>query len=155
MLLSRVRSVGSAATESLRALAVAARPITEDELTVCVGTGVDVAPALRELLDAHLVAPAADDRYRLRHALLEDTVAATLLASQRASLHAGIAAVLAARAGESPAEVATHWARAGNRVEEARWSVEAARHAEGVYAWPEASAVLATGVGPVVQPPPR
>jgi DNA-binding CsgD family transcriptional regulator len=101
---------------------------------------VDVAPALRELLDAHLVAPAGGDRYRLRHALLEDTVTATLLASQRALLHAGMATVLAARAGESPAEVAAHWASAGNRVEEARWSVVAAWHAEGVYAWPEAIA---------------
>ena len=48
--------------------------------------------------------------------------------------------MLAARGGESPAEVAAHWARAGNQVEEARWSVAAARHAEGVFAWREASA---------------
>ena len=52
-------------------------------------------------------------------------------ASQRAALHAAVAGVLAARGGESPAEIAAHWARAGDRVEEARWSVEAAGHAEG------------------------
>jgi DNA-binding CsgD family transcriptional regulator len=139
MLLSRVRSVGPAATAVAAALAVAARPLAEPELAACLGTSVDVALALRELLDAHLVAPAAEDRYRLRHALLEDTVSATLLASQRATLHAGVATVLAAREGESPAEVAAHWARAGNQAQEADWSVAAARHAESVFAWREAS----------------
>ena len=64
----------------------------------------------------------------------------TLLASHRAALHAGVARVLAARGDESPAEIAAHWSRAGNRGEEARWSVRAARHAEGVFAWREASA---------------
>ena len=101
---------------------------------------MDVAAGLRELLDAHLVEPAEHDRYRLRHALLEDTVRGTLLGSQRAVLHAGVAGVLAARAGEAPGEVAAHWGRAGRLVEEARWSVAAARHAEGLFAWREASA---------------
>ena len=99
MLLSRVRSVGPAATEVAAALAVAARPLAEPELATCVGPSVDMVLALRELLDAHLVAPAAEDRYRLRHALLEDTVSATLLASQRATLHSRVATVLAARGG--------------------------------------------------------
>jgi DNA-binding CsgD family transcriptional regulator len=76
----------------------------------------------------------------LRHALLEDTVRGTLLSSQRATLHSGVAAVLAARDGDAaPAEVAAHWGRAGNTVEEARWSVHAARHAERLFAWREAS----------------
>jgi DNA-binding CsgD family transcriptional regulator len=140
MLLSRVRSVGVAATQVASALAVAARPLAEAELNTCVGTDVDVELGLRELLDAHLVEPASEDRYRLRHALLEDTMRATLLASQQATLHAGVAGALAARAGEAPAEVAAHWSRAGNRVEEARWSVAAAQRAEAVYAWREASA---------------
>jgi hypothetical protein len=74
---------------------------------------VDVAVGLRTLLDAHLVAPAEHDEYRLRHALLEDTVRGTLLGSQRAVLHAGVAGVLAARAGEAPGEVLAHWRRAG------------------------------------------
>jgi DNA-binding CsgD family transcriptional regulator len=139
MLHTRVRSVGPGATEVAAVLAVAARPLGEPELAACVGTGVAVAPALRELVDAHLVEPAAEGRYRLRHALLEDTVRATLLASQRAALHAGVARLLVARGGESPGQVARHWARAGDPVEEARWSVAAARHAEGLFAWREAS----------------
>jgi DNA-binding CsgD family transcriptional regulator len=140
MLLGRIRSVSGPGADVAAALAVAARPLTEAELAACVGPGVDVAVGLRTLLDAHLVAPAEHDRYRLRHALLEDTVSGTLLGSQRAVLHAGVAGVLAARTGEAPGEVAAHWGRAGRRVEEASWSVAAARHAEGLFAWREASA---------------
>jgi DNA-binding CsgD family transcriptional regulator len=139
MLLARVRSVGAAASDVAAVLAVAARPLGERELTACVGTGGDVATGLRDLLDSHLAESAEQDRYRLRHALLEDAVRATLLASQRATLHAGVAAVLAARGGENPGEVAAHWSQAGNKVEEAHWSVRAARQAEGVFAWREAT----------------
>jgi hypothetical protein len=140
MLLQRVRSVSADGIEVAAALSVAARPLSESELAVCLGTGTRVPAGLRELLDAHLAEPAHQDRYRLRHALLEDTVRGTLLSSQRATLHSGVAAVLAARDGDAaPAEVAAHWARAGNMVEEARWSVDAARHAERVFAWREAS----------------
>jgi DNA-binding CsgD family transcriptional regulator len=140
MLLERVRSVSADGIEVAAALSVAARPLSKSELAVCVGTGARVAAGLRELLDAHLAEPAHQDRYRLRHALLEDTVRGTLLSSQRATLHAGVAEVLAARDGDAaPAEVAAHWGRAGNKVEEARWSVDAARHAERVFAWREAS----------------
>jgi hypothetical protein len=53
-------------------LAVAARPLAETELTVCTGQDVDVGAGLRELLGARLVAESEVDRYRLRHALLED-----------------------------------------------------------------------------------
>ncbi len=112
MLLARVRSVGAAASDVAAALAVAARPLGERELATCIGTGVDVAAGLRELLDNHLAEPAEKDRYRLRHALLEDAVRETLLASQRTTLHAGIGNVLAGRGGENPGEVAAHWAQA-------------------------------------------
>ena len=140
MLLGRVRSVSAAASDVSAVLAVAARPLGEPELAACVGTGVDVAVGLRDLLDTHLAESAEQDRYRLRHALLEDAVRDTLLASQRAALHAAVAGALAARGGENPGEVAAHWAQAGIKVEEAHWSVRAARHAEGVFAWGKASA---------------
>ena len=140
MLLARVRSVGRAATDVASVLAVAARPLAEPELELCTSADVDVAAGLRELLGCHLAEPADLDRYRLRHALLADTVRGTLLASHRVALHTGVARALAARGDESPAEIAAHWSRAGNHGEEARWSVRAARHAESVFAWREASA---------------
>ena len=136
---NRVRSVSGPASEVAAALAVAGRPLSEPELAACVG-GVDVAPAMRELVDARLVAAAEDGRYRLRHALLEDTVRSMLLASQRARLHAAAGAVLAARGTESPAEVAVHFARAGDQPREAHWSVAAARQAESMFAWSAAAA---------------
>ena len=135
---SRLRSVSGPASEVAAALAVAGRPLSEPELAACTG-GADVTPALRELVDARLVAAAEDGRYRLRHALLEDTVRSMLLASQRARLHAAAGTVLAARGTESPAEVALHFARAGDLPREAHWSVAAARQAEAMFAWSAAA----------------
>jgi DNA-binding CsgD family transcriptional regulator len=140
MLLGRIRSVSAAGAQVAAVLALAARPLAEPELAACVGTGVDAADGLRELLDSHLAEAAEQDRYQLRHALLAETVRGTLLASQRVLVHAEVAGVLAARGVEAPAEVAAHWRRGGDRIEEVRWSVAAARHAEGVFAWREASA---------------
>ncbi len=136
---NRMRSVSGPASEVAAALAVAGRPLSEPELAVCVGA-TDVAPALRELVDARLVAAAEDGRYRLRHALLEDTVRSMLLASQLARLHAAAGAVLAARGTESAAEVAVHFARAGDLSREADWSVAAARQSEAMFAWSAAVA---------------
>ena len=136
---NRLRSVSGPASEVAAALAVAGRPLSEPELAACIGAA-DVAPALRELVDARLVAAAEDGRYRLRHALLEDTVRSMLLASQRARLHAAAGAVLAARGTESAAEVAVHFARAGDLPREAHWSVAAARQAESMFAWSAAAA---------------
>ncbi len=140
MLLSRVRSMSVTEAEVAAVLAIAARPLTEAELAACLGSGVDVAAGLRQMLDSHLAEAASHDTYRLRHALLEDTVRATLLFSQEAALHARVAAALGTRGGEAAGEVAAHWGRAGRRVEEARWSVAAAGYAEGLFAWREASA---------------
>jgi DNA-binding CsgD family transcriptional regulator len=139
MLLGRIRSVSAAGAEVAAVLALAARPLAEPELAACVGTSLDAADGLRELLDSHLAEVAEQDRYQLRHALLADTVRGTMLASQRVLVHAQVAGVLADRGVEAPAEVAAHWSRAGHRVEEVRWSVAAARHAEGLFAWREAS----------------
>ena len=86
MLLRRVRAVSASASEVSAALAVAARPLTEDELVGCLGGHVDVAPDCRNCL--HPVSSRRpNDRFRLRHALLEDTVLSTLLASERVPLH--------------------------------------------------------------------
>jgi DNA-binding CsgD family transcriptional regulator len=141
MLLARVRSVSTDGAEVASVLAVAARPLTEAELRTCVDDTVDLATGVRELLDARLVEAAEREGYRLRHALLEDTVRETLLPSRRGALHARVAAALAGRTAEvAPAEIAAHWGRAGVRVEEARWSLVAARRAETLFAWREACA---------------
>jgi DNA-binding CsgD family transcriptional regulator len=138
MLLGRVRAVSATASDVSAALAVAARPLTEAELVGCVD--VDVTTGLRELVAVRLVEHAPQDRYRLRHALLEETVRSTLLTSLRVRLHRKVAGALAARSDEPPGEIAAHWARAGDAVEEARWSVAAARHADSLFAWHEAAA---------------
>ena len=75
MLLRRVRSVGTAATEVAAALAVAARPLDRG------GAGGlrrhrrrTLPPACASCSTPTSSNRPTDDRYRLRHALLEDTV---------------------------------------------------------------------------------
>ena len=118
----------------------------------CLGDPVAVAAGLDELLEARLVEATEDGRYRLRHALLEDTVRATLLPSRRASLHAAVAAVLAARRrggggrGRRPLGSGGRGHRGGDVVGRRRTSRrERVRLARG-------GRLVATGVGPVGLP---
>jgi hypothetical protein len=63
--------------------------------------------------------PAADGRYRLRHALVGEAVAADMLAADRRERHATVARGSAANAGsDGSGKVAEHWAAAGEVNEE-------------------------------------
>ena len=139
MLLGRVQSISPTAQEVAAALAIAARPLTEAELASCASEAAQVVQGLKELLDARLVDLSDGDRYRLKHALLEDAVRATLLASQRLALHGCVAQLLADRGDTPPGEISAHWQKAGKPAQEAVWSVAAARNAETVFAWQEAA----------------
>jgi hypothetical protein len=74
----------------LDALAVAARPLTEDLLCAVTGLAVTVVRrGLRELSAARLLADGASPGggHKLRHALLGEAVAGGLLPGERADLH--------------------------------------------------------------------
>jgi len=142
LLAARVDRCGGDARAALGGLAVAGRPLTEDQLCGVTGLGVDaVQRSLRELAAARLLADAtAGGTHRPRHALLAEAAAAGLLPGERAVLHERTAQTLGA-AGDPAlaAETAGHWAAAGRPAEELPARVTAAEAAERVFGYAEAA----------------
>jgi DNA-binding CsgD family transcriptional regulator/tetratricopeptide (TPR) repeat protein len=142
LLVARSARCSADARAVLIALAVAGRPLTED----MVGEITELDPgrvraAVRELMEARLLAAPADGGYQPRHALLAEAVAAELLPGERVSLHERVARALVAAGGESlAAEAAGHWAAAGRAGEELQARLTAARAAEQVFAYADAAA---------------
>ncbi len=141
LLAARVAGCGDAGRAVLAALAVARRPLTEEQLRGV--AELDVARiriGLRELAEARLIGETSMGGYRARHALLAEAVAAGLLAGERMVLHGRIAEAL--EAADEPAlaaEAAGHWAGAGCEAEELQARVKAAEAAERVFGYAEAA----------------
>ena len=142
LLAARASGCGPDARAVLAALAVAGWPLTEDQLSAMAGLGAEALRAgLQELAAARLLAEAEPDgRYRPRHALLAEAVAAGLLPGERLALHQRAAQALEASGEETlAAEAADHWAAAGRGTEELRARVRAGAAAERVFGYAEAA----------------
>ncbi len=147
LLIAKAETVGEDGWAVLTALAVAGRGLDETLLTSITGlTGRRLRTAVRELSEARLVDrpgvdhPGAEGRYRLRHALVGEAVAADMLTGDRRERHATVARVLTScAAAEGSGEVAEHWAAADELSEEMPWRLAAAAEAEHVYAYREAA----------------
>ena len=127
----------------LAALAVAGCPLTEDQLSGVAGLGPQALRAgLQGLAAARLLNETEPDgRYRARHALLAEAVAAGLLPGERLALHERTARALEASGEEGlAAEAADHWAAAGRVGEELRARITAGQAAERVFGYAEAAA---------------
>jgi DNA-binding CsgD family transcriptional regulator len=143
LLAARTGGGGPDARAALAALAVAGRPLTEGQLRDVAGLGAEaLRDGLHELADARLLGETAGGgRYRVRHALLAESVAAGLLPGERMVLHERMARALAAPGEEGlAAEAADHWAAIGNDAEERRARLTAAAAAERVFGFAEAAA---------------
>jgi DNA-binding NarL/FixJ family response regulator len=142
LLVAQADTVGDDSRRLLEALAIAGRELDEALLASITDlAGARLAAAVRELTSARLIDPAGTDgRYRLRHALVGEAVAAVMLVGERRERHAVVARALSTSAGaERSAEVAEHWAAADDAGEEMPWRQMAAREAERVYAHREAA----------------
>ena len=141
LLRSRAAATTPAAHEILRVLAVAGRPLSDDELATVTGQGADrVRGALRELVGAALARLTADGLCTLRHALLGEAIEAALFAGERAELHAAVAGLLMDRADPSlAAEAAHHLRLAGREREELPVRITAAEYCDQVRGYAEAS----------------
>ena len=137
LLRARAAMVGPEPRMVLEVLAVAARPLSEQELSEVTGQDVPVVRhCLRSLRAAQLARPEGPSGFVARHALLAEAVAAALLPGERSDLHAAVAAVLAERHDSGlAAEVARHWSSADRPRQELPMRVEAAEYAESVYAF--------------------
>jgi DNA-binding CsgD family transcriptional regulator/tetratricopeptide (TPR) repeat protein len=143
LLVARAGRCGGDGRAVLAALAVAGRPLAEDQLCGVSGLGAEAARrGLRQLAEARLLAEAAGPGgHRPRHALLAEAVAADMLPGERVALHERTARLLEAAGDDSlAAEAASHWAAAGRGAEELPARVAAAGAAERVFGYAEAAA---------------
>jgi len=141
LLIARVGGCGDDASSALAALAVAGRPLSEEQLRAVSGLSAAALPgAIRELATTRLLSDdTGDERYRARHALLGEAVAAALLQGERLMLHERTARVLQADGETLAAEAADHWAAAGQPAAELPARVTAAEAAERVFGYAEAA----------------
>jgi DNA-binding CsgD family transcriptional regulator/transcriptional regulator with XRE-family HTH domain len=143
LLAARAARCAGDAEVVLAALAVAGRPLGEDQIGAVSGLGAEaVRRGLRQLAEARLLAEdTADEGHRPRHALLAEAVAAGLLPGERVMLHERTARALAG-AGDLAlaAEVAGHWQAAARPGEELPARVAAAQAAERLFGYAEAAA---------------
>ena len=141
LLRSRAAATTPSAHDVLRVLAVAGRPLSDDELTTVTGHDADrVRDALRELVGAALARLTGDGLCTLRHALLGEAIEAAMFAGERAELHAAVAGLLLDRADSSlAAEAAHHLRRAGREREELLVRIAAAEYCDQVKGYAEAS----------------
>jgi tetratricopeptide (TPR) repeat protein len=143
LLVARAGRCGEDGRAVLAALAVAGRPLAEDQLCRVSGLGAEaVRRGLRQLAAARLLAEAAGPvGHRPRHALLAEAVAADMLPGERVALHERTARLLEAAGDDSlAAEAASHWAAAGRGAEDLPARVAAAGAAERVFGYAEAAA---------------
>jgi DNA-binding CsgD family transcriptional regulator/tetratricopeptide (TPR) repeat protein len=137
--LSRVRHLAANTCDVASAAAVIGRSFDFDLLTVVTGNGPDeVAGALRELQDAYLVLPGADEvTFDFRHALIRDTLYADTDLPARRRLHERVARAAVDR-GYRGAFISAHFeqAQCGGLAHE--YAVAAAGEAASVSAHGEA-----------------
>ena len=132
LLLRRLRGLSSGGWAVGRALGVSDRPLLAGQVAEI--TGLDPLPGLRELDEQRLLARADGAEIRVRHPLVADAIRQHLVAGEAPEVHRRVAKVLAAAPDPPAAEIAQHWASAGDSTEELRWRIAAARAASASFA---------------------
>ncbi|MGB0098973.1 MAG: BTAD domain-containing putative transcriptional regulator [Nocardioides sp.] len=117
-----------------------------DVPTLAATTGIDeddLVDVVEPAQAAGLVREDGIDRYLFAHALVRDTLRASMSTSRQARAHARIAEVLTGVAGRET-EVALHWREAGPTHADRAWraAVDAAALARRLYAYDQAAGLL-------------
>jgi DNA-binding CsgD family transcriptional regulator len=146
--LVRIERLSPDAQRLARAVAVAR---SADETTLAAVTGLDhdvLQGGLRESVSEQVLVADAEGRFGFRHALLREALYDDLLPGERGELHIALARELEQRCGadddrelERASAIASHYAAAGDQPHALRSTIAAARAAQKVYAYGEASAL--------------
>ncbi|MFL5778763.1 MAG: AAA family ATPase [Chloroflexota bacterium] len=145
VLLARVSELTEPTQEFLRIASAAGQRV--DPALLAAAAGMDEATlldALRECVSRQVLVPDPSegvDRYRFRHALLQEAIYDELLPGERTRLHSAFAQTLeSSMAGDSSraAEIAHHWYAAHDLPRALESAVVAGTAAEARYAFPEA-----------------
>jgi DNA-binding CsgD family transcriptional regulator/Tfp pilus assembly protein PilF len=148
LLLARLDALAPATRQVLRTGAVIGRTIPHDLLeAVADVSGPRLESALRSAVEEHVLVTAADIAgYQFRHALLQESIAESLLPGEATRMHRRVAEALEADpelAGDTSfaaGRVARHWYAAGDGARALKASVEAAREAKTALAFSESLA---------------
>jgi DNA-binding CsgD family transcriptional regulator len=116
-LLSRTAGLSPSAHVLLRAASVAGRTTSYDVLrSATTLPDAQLDAALREVVDANILEPEhADERYRFRHALLQEAIYQDTLPGERRRLHGAVAEAMerdrqdGSDHPERPSQLAYHW----------------------------------------------
>jgi class 3 adenylate cyclase len=154
-LMSRLDRLGPA-KELAQLAAVIGRRFSWTLLAAIAGRGeAEVAAGLEQLSAAGLIFPEGSGphrTWRFKHALVHSTAYESLPRSARQQLHARVAAILEARfPAVRPEQVAEHWAQAGEASRAAACWQTAGEQAIQRGANREAIALLAKGLGALLQ----
>ncbi len=147
IVLARVDTLSEDARLVLRSAAVIGRRVDHRLLAATVTLSeAALLDALRECVEQQVLV-AEDLEYRFRHALVHEAVYDDLLPGDRVALHSRVASVLAEQpswtdvvGSQLASELACHWYAAHDAGRALTASLEAARAAEQMYAYPEALA---------------
>jgi DNA-binding CsgD family transcriptional regulator/tetratricopeptide (TPR) repeat protein len=150
VLLVRLAAASTLASRLVEIAAVAGRQVDHDVLAeVCGLSEAEMGSALREAVDAQLLVVDVDraaERYRFRHALVQEAAYDELLPSERRTLHAAYARAIEARpAGGGAAaasrlvELAHHWTAAHDPTRALSTAILAGDASRAVYAYAEAA----------------
>ncbi len=150
VLLVRLSTASEHAGHLIEVAAVAGREVGHDVLAeVCGLSEADMATAIREAVQAQLliVDPlATDERYRFRHALVQEAAYDQLLPSERRGLHAAYARAIGGRpvaGGAAEAsrlvEIAHHWTAAHEPGHALPAAIAAGDASRAVFAYGEAT----------------
>jgi DNA-binding CsgD family transcriptional regulator/tetratricopeptide (TPR) repeat protein len=135
--------LGAAARETTRLLAVAGRPVGQNDLADVaehLGLVAGLRPALAEATTAGVLSASGGDLVWFHHPLLAEVLYESLTPSERVRLHAAFVDAWAATAGRDPAlagHLALHCERAGLLDRAFGYALAASRHAATVRAYPE------------------
>ena len=150
VLLVRLSATSAVGKRLVEVAAVAGREVEHDVLAeVCGLSDDDLGSGLHELVDVQILVVATDaatERYRFRHALVQEAAYDELLPAERRVLHAAYARAIEARSGGSGAaaasrlvELAHHWTAAGDPKRALDAAIEAGDASRAVYAYADAA----------------
>ena len=150
VLLVRLAAATETAAHLVEVAAVAGREVSHGVLAeVCGMSDAELATGVREAVEAQLLvvgSGTADERYRFRHALVQEAAYDQLLPSERRGLHAAYARALGGRPGigggaeaSRLVEVAHHWNAAHEPGRALPAAVAAGDASRAVFAYGEAT----------------
>jgi len=146
-LLARVGALSTSSRDLLRVVAIAGQSARHDVLaTVTRMAQRQIAAALREATDRHLLLAGDNEVMQFRHNLVREAVHDELLPGERLALHAAVAAAVDALQGNADmdaavaSELAHHWYEARDTGQALPALLRAGRAAERVFAFGNAFA---------------